>query len=142
MSFADFVSGELQHFETIPRSQFVPDGQPVLLECQISAAALGDSLFEYSWTRNGKLATLNRLHHSLILARPQMYSPEGSTIVHRKMVATTTPMDLFIQEFRAARDSGSYVCTVTDSSTGARLATPAASLSLLSKSHKQMRCTA
>lgn len=42
-------------------------------------------------------------------------------------------MDLFIQEYRPATDSGSYVCTVTDLSTGARLSTPAASLNVLSK---------
>lgn len=53
--------------------------------------------------------------------------------MHRKMVAATTPMDLFIQEFRPATDSGEYVCTVTDLSTGARVSTPAASLNVLSE---------
>lgn len=50
----DIVASDLQQFDTIPRSQFVPDGQPVLLECQISGQQQEDTLFEYSWTRNGE----------------------------------------------------------------------------------------
>lgn len=56
--YADFGATELEQFETIPRSQFVPEGQPVLLECQVSAAQ--DVIFKYSWTRNGNKAGKTR----------------------------------------------------------------------------------
>lgn len=132
----DIVASDLQQFDTIPRSQFVPDGQPVLLECQISGQQQDDTLFEYSWTRNGaEKESLSAHNNKFILTLASFPHPPGTTIVHRKMVSATTPMDLFIQEFQAGRDSGVYVCTVTDSSTGARLATPAASLNVLSKLH-------
>lgn len=41
-------------FETLPRTQYVPEGAPVLLECQVMASEAADNLFEYVWTRNGK----------------------------------------------------------------------------------------
>ncbi|EAU76258.2 AGAP011490-PA, partial [Anopheles gambiae str. PEST] len=89
-------------FTVTPESRQVFEGEPVTFECR----AMFDDEIDFSWTRNGKPA-----------CRPKNIFCSGS--------------NLHIRAVNGTLDRGDYVCLATARASGARVASPAATLDII-----------
>uniref|UniRef100_A0A8W7Q272 Ig-like domain-containing protein n=1 Tax=Anopheles coluzzii TaxID=1518534 RepID=A0A8W7Q272_ANOCL len=111
MQFAlDTVRCEFQ-FTVTPESRQVFEGEPVTFECR----AMFDDEIDFSWTRNG--IPVPAKHERLSFATPQRIYQSGS--------------NLHIRAVNGTLDRGDYVCLATARASGARVASPAATLDVI-----------
>uniref|UniRef100_A0A9I3GJ73 Tyrosine-protein kinase-like otk n=1 Tax=Anopheles farauti TaxID=69004 RepID=A0A9I3GJ73_9DIPT len=107
----DTVRCEFQ-FTVTPQSRQVFEGEPVTFECR----ALFDDEIQFSWTRNGVPVPV-RSDRSPDFGTPQRVYQSGS--------------NLHIRAVNGTLDRGDYVCLATARASGARVASPAASLDVI-----------
>ncbi|XP_035892810.1 tyrosine-protein kinase-like otk [Anopheles stephensi] len=105
----DTVRCEFQ-FTVTPQSRQVFEGEPVTFECR----ALFDDEIDFSWTRNGVAVPV---HERLNFGTPQRIYQSGS--------------NLHIRAVNGTLDPGDYVCLATARASGARVASPAATLDVI-----------
>uniref|UniRef100_A0A182YK01 Ig-like domain-containing protein n=1 Tax=Anopheles stephensi TaxID=30069 RepID=A0A182YK01_ANOST len=97
-------------FTVTPQSRQVFEGEPVTFECR----ALFDDEIDFSWTRNGVPVPV---HERLNFGTPQRIYQSGS--------------NLHIRAVNGTLDPGDYVCLATARASGARVASPAATLDVI-----------
>uniref|UniRef100_A0A182MY16 Ig-like domain-containing protein n=1 Tax=Anopheles dirus TaxID=7168 RepID=A0A182MY16_9DIPT len=107
---SDTVRCEFQ-FTVTPQSRQVFEGEPVTFECR----ALFDDEIQFSWTRNG--VPVPGHERAPDFGTPQRVYQSGS--------------NLHIRAANGTLDRGDYVCLATARASGARVASPAASLDVI-----------
>uniref|UniRef100_A0A182P5G4 Ig-like domain-containing protein n=1 Tax=Anopheles epiroticus TaxID=199890 RepID=A0A182P5G4_9DIPT len=105
----DTVRCEFQ-FTVTPQNRQVFEGEPVTFECR----AMFDDEIDFSWTRNGIPVPVRE--------RPKFGTPQR---------VYQSGANLHIRAVNGTLDRGDYVCLATARASGARVASPAATLDVI-----------